>query len=369
MKPVECAPRDLVASDAATGSLRPLATALVKLSRFIACLCVAGLIALPVLEIALRVFTRPPFSKGYIRTHPTRHYELTPNYRGMTYDVLLEINSQGMRDVERAVDPHAFRVAVFGDSLTFGQGVELSRTYTKRLEARLAAASAAPVQVFNFSVPGFDTGAELSLLRDVFDQFKPQLVIFQFTVADDTVPMVESASNGIPAVRMIKDLLRKTYVYDYLAGRFYGLLQAQAAAPAGAKPATKMAALYDDDYPGWVSCQRFLGEIAAFARDHQQAAVFALFNDSGHIAATPAADPAAPTLEKLDRALDQAGLSHHLLMDDGLRAFAGREALLHVRPDDMHFNAAAHDLLAEYLFNYLRGAHLASPEAALGGPH
>ena len=63
-------------------------------------------------------------------------------------------------------------------------------------------------------------------------------------------------------------------------------------------------------------------------------------------------------------ALDEAHLPHHLYIDDALRAYAGREELLNVRPDDHHFNEAGHDLIAAALAKYIEDYRLMPPEPA-----
>src|SRR5690349_15567970 len=51
----------------------------------------------------------------------------------------VQINSLGMRDVERSVakPPKVFRIGIFGDSMTEGVQVDLEQTYARLLEGRL----------------------------------------------------------------------------------------------------------------------------------------------------------------------------------------------------------------------------------------
>jgi lysophospholipase L1-like esterase len=91
---------------------------------------------------------------------------------------LIQINRQGMRDVERNTDksPAAFRIAVFGDSMTEGVQVNLDQAFTQLLERNLTAAGRT-VEVLNFGVNGYSPLQEYLLYRDLGATFAPDLVI------------------------------------------------------------------------------------------------------------------------------------------------------------------------------------------------
>jgi hypothetical protein len=342
----------------------PLVVFAVAVVRFAVCFAVVAVLAALGTELCLRLFTRPPFSIGYLRTHPTRHYELTPNFRGRTYDVELAINSDGMRDYERQLRPDSFKVAIFGDSITFGQGVALPDIYPKRLETLLDDAQGRRVEVLNFATPGLNTVAEASLMHDVYDRFSPQLIIFQYTLADDAVPMIESRSNRFGWVRVLKDLLRRFYAYDYLAGRYYALRNPATNTPSDGSAAS--AGWYGSAAPGWRECQAAFRDIATFARAHHAEVVFALVAYEGIVAPSRDRDPSRPTIAKVEAALDATGIRHHLVLDDALREYAGKEAQLMVKPGDHHLNVAGHEKLAMFLRDYLLQDGLVTKDAAVG---
>ena len=68
------------------------------------------------------------------------------------FDVEYHINSRGFRDAprteRRAVRP--YRVVLYGDSMVFGQGVELEEAFASRLERGLLA-QGRPAEVINVS--------------------------------------------------------------------------------------------------------------------------------------------------------------------------------------------------------------------------
>lgn len=322
--------------------------------RLLSCLVLCCAVMLPLGEVALRLCTQPPFSLGYLRTHPTRHYELVPGFRGHTYDVPLSINSLGLRDDERRPDPAALRVLVFGDSLSFGQGVPAAATYPRRLEALLAGRLGRPVQVFNLATPGYNTHTEWLMLRERFDEFTPDLLLFQFSLAYNVIPTTDSQANQVAVLRWLKDLSRRLYLYDHLVTRYYSLRRTLPRA-LSLKPApqvsrlAQVSALYDDHSPGWRQCQEALHDIVAFAHGRGVPVVFAVVVSEGRPAPTAAEDELAPLLLRAQGALRDAGVDDVVLVDDALRGYSKTPRLLRVRDDDSHFSALAHQLVAEHL--------------------
>jgi len=125
------------------------------------------LLILVVLEVVLRMTTDPFVTPGYTRTHLERRDELRPNFQGRTYKAALNINSYGLRDEDRPIsgENQAYRLAVFGDSITFGIGAKSEDTFPKLMERILNDAYDSEIQVFNFGVPSYNTVNEYHLGR------------------------------------------------------------------------------------------------------------------------------------------------------------------------------------------------------------
>lgn len=173
------------------------------------------LAALALMEVALRVLVAPSASqvlRGLHRVAPQQPwlYELVPGAQRTdpTSGVEYAINDDGFRDRARArtKPPQGFRIAVIGDSVSFGYGVAFDATYAQQLEAKLRAASDHTyVEVLNLGVSGYNPYTEAELLRGVGLGFDPDLVLVQFCVNDlndptlhfDTSTML--ALGGIPA--------------------------------------------------------------------------------------------------------------------------------------------------------------------------
>ncbi len=120
-------------------------------------------------------------------------YDLVPgaSARAPTGDVDYRIGKHGFRDRDRRAtkSPDVFRIAILGDSVTFGFGVPVEDGFVARLEERLAHHENLPgprnrVEVLNFGVSGFNPYNEAELFRGVVQKYEPDLTLVQFCVND-----------------------------------------------------------------------------------------------------------------------------------------------------------------------------------------
>ena len=101
-------------------------------------------------------------------------------------DGLVEINSLGLRDRERPgpLDAKTPRIAVFGDSMTEADQVNLPDTYTARLEESLRQ-SGQGAEVWNFGVTGYSPIQELLLFRKEAAKYRPRVVVLSIFLDND----------------------------------------------------------------------------------------------------------------------------------------------------------------------------------------
>jgi hypothetical protein len=136
--------------------------------------------------VATAGFTDPIFHKS---AAPGVSYELAANARGYTWGhTWVEANEFGMRSPAVALKKPAgtLRVAVFGDSVTFGQGVLDEETYPRVLERQLRerrGASGRRVEVLNFALPAYN-------ISNIVSSFVEKGVAFDLDVAI-LAPIVE----------------------------------------------------------------------------------------------------------------------------------------------------------------------------------
>lgn len=84
--------------------------------------------------------------------------------------------------------PNEFRIAVLGDSFTFGTSMQFDDTFVKKLERMLNLNSGKRfARVINYGVPGYSTSHEAKLLKAVLKKDSPDLVILQVTLNDPQI--------------------------------------------------------------------------------------------------------------------------------------------------------------------------------------
>lgn len=102
---------------------------------------------------------------------PGRGFATQPHTRGS--------NAWGFheREIPPEEDPTVWRIAVLGDSLTWGTGTA-EQTWTRAMEERLNTAHGQRSQVLNFGHYGYDAEACAATLRHQASAWRPDLVIY-----------------------------------------------------------------------------------------------------------------------------------------------------------------------------------------------
>ena len=260
------------------GSLRRLAAALV-----------AAAVTLGLVELALRLAVPPSASqvlRGLHRAVPDKPwlYELVPGERrrdpvsGVEYAV----SPAGFRDRarDRAKPDGTFRIAVIGDSLTFGYGVALDATFSSLIEQRLVSSrGVAAYEVLNLGVSGYNPYTEAELLRGVGLDFAPDLVLVQFCVNDLNDPTLHFDASTMLALGAIPDAAfpdreRSPVREPAMPGPLSGLCDASrlctlltAALQPGRPPEEMIAALKPHDDPSEGELRWLEALYARMARD------------------------------------------------------------------------------------------------------
>jgi lysophospholipase L1-like esterase len=146
-------------------------------------------------ELLVRISSLDPLAGGALIEHeaqrqdcvrPAGHvgYELVPGQCGA--------NAHGYRGVEYplAKAPGTYRVLALGDSITEQQA------WVRILEAKLAMATEAPVEVWNLGVTGYAVPNELAMLRHRGLALDPDLVVLQLCLNDYGVTPVMFSHEG-----------------------------------------------------------------------------------------------------------------------------------------------------------------------------
>ena len=104
---------------------------------------------------------------------------------GQRWSRTVQSNPEGYRErsFARSAPEGTLRIAVIGDSLTWGQGVPREQRYTDRLQAHFDAVGGLggrPVEVLNFGTPGDETTDHWHTVRNVMSRFDPDYVLLQW---------------------------------------------------------------------------------------------------------------------------------------------------------------------------------------------
>lgn len=150
-------------------------------------------LSLVLLEIVLRVSGFDPYRRliegASLIVRPSAQaalrYELTPGAEGPGFHTYVRVSSQGLRDREYPREKDgSYRIAVVGDSITFGNMLGEEDLYPTRLESRLNEQSERPVEVVNLGVPGYDIVQNVARLEHHGLQFDPDLVVLGYCSND-----------------------------------------------------------------------------------------------------------------------------------------------------------------------------------------
>jgi lysophospholipase L1-like esterase len=162
-------------------------------------LAVATLIPLAVLEIAarsvlgnlgdLRVIEFWPRDGRLLGLRPG----VTTTYNGYFLrvpEVTMKVNEVGFRgrSVPKQRSPGRYRIALFGDSFTYGVGVEEDQTTAVVLESLFRDAGH-NVEVLNFGIPGANAPDLLTQYPLFIAAWRPDLLILQVSPNDLDAPM------------------------------------------------------------------------------------------------------------------------------------------------------------------------------------
>jgi len=176
------------------------------------------LVTLLLLFLLLELFIRSNLHMYCYGCRPSNDdkiiYELQPNYRIVSLNA--EICSQGLADRFFSLNKPLgiYRIAVIGDSGSFGWMVGPQNSFPKLLEKMLNEKQGKNYEVINFSVPGYNTSQELELLQKKVIKFNPDMVILNYCDNDMYI------CNYIkPKINFLNYLYNKSFMVHFLLRR------------------------------------------------------------------------------------------------------------------------------------------------------
>jgi lysophospholipase L1-like esterase len=136
------------------------------------------------------------------------------------------VNALGFREDEISEKRAGiYRIAIIGDSLTYGQGILDNDRFSNLLRSGLND-NGETFEVFNFGRPGAETHHHRQILAEAVLPQKPDFILLQWFVNDVEISHAERGATAplIPWIRLNKVLHQRSALY-YLVNRQFASLQ------------------------------------------------------------------------------------------------------------------------------------------------
>lgn len=212
----------------------------IPLARNLGLLAASVLMALLAAEGAVRVFQPQDMLRNFswYVSHPAyrmRHRSDMDRMASWEQEYHIRTNSRGLRE-DREIDfdgAKQWRALVFGDSFTFGNGVEGNETYVRKSESVLNAGRAqATVQLVNFGVSAHGPGLEYLYYLEEGRKYRHDAVIVGVFLGNDVADDQRDGAYVLegddlvfrPAEIGWKKRLTENPVYQWLVDRSHLLI-------------------------------------------------------------------------------------------------------------------------------------------------
>jgi len=142
-------------------------------------------------------------------------WKIRPDQQGFTApnSKLATINSDGFRGRDFQVYPEKYRIAMIGDSFTFGFGVEDNETLPFHLGMYLNEYSDS-YDVYNFGVPGYGLYQMVSLYEHSVKDYEPDIVILTLIKGDlYRQPQTTTVQNKSYTIKFYSRYISRSILY------------------------------------------------------------------------------------------------------------------------------------------------------------
>lgn len=275
------------------------------------------------------------------------------NVRGIHKGLPFRTNSTGFRGPEVAPQPGVgvFRIVAVGDSVTMGSGVWEKQAYPALLEARLnEEAQGIRYEVLNIGLSGINTNQVVHRLEAIGLPLQPHLIVYGYTLDDirgpasvSTVTKEASRARRERLERFANSPSRLLRAGWPIAVELLEILL---------KPEGTMEHdLYFNYFENPRAWDSLTGELDRLARLAQSAGICV------HVLVHTGNDELRRLFahRRINRRIEQAARQRGFTVTQTYPYFRGRDPdSLSLSPLEQHPNAAAHELLAEALYDGLQ---------------
>ena len=270
------------------------------------------------------------------------------NVRGMHKGVLFRTNSQRIRGPEypQQAEAGVFRIAIAGDSVTMGEGVDESAAYPALLGGLLGEKSPnTRFEVINVGLSGSNIRVAMERLEKVVEFYRPDLIVYGFTIND-----IEGSNYAAPTGKMeeLKELQSNQWFSNspLIAVRVIWWLLATAEAPGADRRnwyAEELLFNYFENERARQDWDQGLDRFLSLAREKGICAHVLIHT---HLNELDEDHPYLPIYQMVVEAAEQRGLPVSPTFDH----FSGADPqTLRLHFADAHPNAQGHAILAQAL--------------------
>lgn len=301
------------------------------------------------MEIALRLFP-PCFGKDYYIYHPIRGYMMAPNYYRENNGIEYRTNSSGLRDKEYCPKSSKYRIVVFGDSITFGYGVNLAESFPKKLEVLLNRGFSGKFEIINCGIMGYDTKSEFLLLRELKTKYSPDMVILMYTL-NDIFSHPESGLLKLPqqGIRLLQKIHNSSYFVQYLRSRIkrFGRLHSIAS----------IEKTYSQNSKLWQDNQDWIRKIRSLCKEDDIKLIFCIFPYPAYGKDSNTIKDVCLTVEKFINSENILSLNLSPTLIE-----LNKRGLLTLG-EDPHPNSMCHALIADVIYSFMKNGIFCSSSA------
>jgi len=315
------------------------------IARGIGAFLVSFVIFLVLLEVTLQIYTRMTI---YYDVEMARyanevkipadnpkvgHYH-EPNANAYLMGTSFKTNSHGWRDQDYDYERNdAYRIVVLGDSLTVGWGVEQDESFEHLLEERFN--ETLPVEMINTGHGNYNTEQQTNLYIDKGQKYSPDKVVLFYFINDAEVTPKQSTYQWLAYSRAV------TFFWSRMRGLFTRVDEGQTFEGF-------YTALYDDEQPGWVASKEAFVQLRDLLDEQgvefQVVMIPELHNVQEY--------PFDVVYDKVYNFLDDNGIDVLDLRAD-FSTYTDDPVTLWVALDDAHPSVLAHQMIADYSYDFI----------------
>lgn len=285
----------------------------------------------------------------FMRPDPELFWAPRPGWKGTFLGQAVSINSLGLRGPEpdRPKRPEWRRLAVFGDSITFGYGVADEETYAAQI-ARLADES---VDVVNAGVTGYTSHQVLRLLQRIAPTVQPDVATFCIGWNDGNARPVDDRTfaRRLRAAQRVEVLAEHLYLYRALKALYLRMLLRDVPSAAQARR------VHLDDY---------VDNLRAIVRECRARGIRPVFLELPHRRRAGEPRARSPYADRLAAVAAELGVDLLPIGELGLRTDVPQNEEYFI--DSLHFSPAGHVVMARAVLEGLRV--LPDPPLTLSAP-